>query len=444
YWYSITAYDRGDSLIESLESPLGKDTNAINTKSVIPRTEAIGRTPVSSDLVTYIGRGKSNYVLNVKPVDNELLSGNEYEVKFGYVPRTEIGTLRTQATITITDSSRTRPYRYGIKFKSNKTFDLINLFTGDFVRENYSYVQGGTYTVDGLRIRLADPDPNASPEFLPKAGDYITINYAVRVIRNGKDTVTPSVPFSLGKPYSTSDGIIFSLVNPEVIRNISRVGGTDNLQITFSVYDTTRLQNKTYLVSTNARGFNQKREGFVGLLIRGSAGDTVRIVDTLYNLQTFDFNGVRGKITFTTTNPPSVGNVFSLETIIPVIPNVQDAYKFTILGAKVEPKVVSSKMNNIKVVPNPYVVSSLYEIEYGELRREPLRQIQFINLPSECTIYIFTLDGDLIKTLYHNSTNGTETWDLRADGGREISTGIYLYVVKSAGSEFLNRFAVIK
>lgn len=101
-------------------------------------------------------------------------------------------------------------------------------------------------------------------------------------------------------------------------------------------------------------------------------------------------------------------------------------------------------MNKIKVVPNPYVVSSLFEPEFGELRREPLRQLQFINLPNQCTIYIFTIDGDLIKTINHNSNFGTATWDLRTDGGREISTGIYLYVVKTDEGEYLNRFAVIK
>jgi len=95
-------------------------------------------------------------------------------------------------------------------------------------------------------------------------------------------------------------------------------------------------------------------------------------------------------------------------------------------------------------VPNPYMASSLYEIEYGELRREPLRQIQFINLPPECTIYIFTVDGDLVKTLHHNAINGTEPWDLRSEGGREIAPGVYLYIVKTSFSEYMERFAVIK
>ena len=101
-------------------------------------------------------------------------------------------------------------------------------------------------------------------------------------------------------------------------------------------------------------------------------------------------------------------------------------------------------MNKIRVVPNPYLVSSLWEPEFGELRREPLRQIQFVNLPPECTIYIFTIDADLIKTIEHNATNGTESWDLRTEGGRELAAGMYIYVVKTKDSEYKERFAIIK
>jgi hypothetical protein len=96
------------------------------------------------------------------------------------------------------------------------------------------------------------------------------------------------------------------------------------------------------------------------------------------------------------------------------------------------------------VVPNPYIVGSLWEPEFGELRQEPLRQIQFTNLPATCTIHIFSLAGDLVKTIDHENLSGTETWDLRASGGREIAAGIYIYQVKSDEFEYLNRFAVIK
>jgi hypothetical protein len=101
-------------------------------------------------------------------------------------------------------------------------------------------------------------------------------------------------------------------------------------------------------------------------------------------------------------------------------------------------------LEKIKVVPNPYVISSLYEQEYGLLLREPIRALKFNNLPAHCTIYIFNIAGDKVQTIEHASDNGTETWNMRAVGGREIAPGIYLYLVKTETAQKLGRFAVIK
>ena len=106
----------------------------------------------------------------------------------------------------------------------------------------------------------------------------------------------------------------------------------------------------------------------------------------------------------------------------------------------------TNELNRIKVVPNPYLISSLYEEEFGTrgARREPIRQIKFNNLPSKCTITIFTMDGDQVIQLDHESTSGTVTWNMRSGGNREIAPGVYFYLVKTATAEHLGRFAVIK
>jgi hypothetical protein len=105
---------------------------------------------------------------------------------------------------------------------------------------------------------------------------------------------------------------------------------------------------------------------------------------------------------------------------------------------------VASELDRVKVVPNPYLVSSQYEEEFGVQRREPIRLLKFNNLPPQCTIHIFTLDGDEVQTIEHNSDSGTENWNMRGAGGREIAPGIYIYVVKTPQAEKMGRFAVIK
>jgi hypothetical protein len=227
---------------------------------------------------------------------------------------------------------------------------------------------------------------------------------------------------------------------PEIIQSVSRIGGTDNVDMTFEVIDETLVKDTLYIISIDNSGKDGQGNGFVVISVTG----TSITADTLFTFGTFEFDGIQGRIEFPSSNPPSAGNMFSLETVKPEQPDIRDKYYFRIEGAKISNTEVAQDMNKIRVVPNPYVVASLWEPEFGELRREPLRQIQFINLPPECTIYIFTVDADLIKTLYHNSTNGTEVWDLRAEGGREIAAGVYIYLVKTQDTEYLERFAVIK
>ena len=121
-----------------------------------------------------------------------------------------------------------------------------------------------------------------------------------------------------------------------------------------------------------------------------------------------------------------------------------DSFTFATSVAGATQPVTSSDLEKVKVVPNPYLVSSLYEPEFGLLVREPVRVLRFNNLPSTCTIYIFNMAGDKVQTIEHSSESGTESWNLRAAGGREIAPGVYIYLVKTQTAEKLGRFAVIK
>jgi len=413
---------------------------AENTVAVTPRSNAIGREPVSSYEITQLSGG-SNYYLKVEPVDNEELAGGNYNVAFTYVPKVESGNAKTQITITISDSSQTKPNKYGFQFNSSNNFDLINLTTGEILRAGYNYPSGGREVIitgHGLRIRFTDA-PGATADERPEQGDLFTVSYAVNVVKNQNESVITNRPFNLNQIQSTTDGVVFSLSKPNIIRSVSRIGGTDNVQIDFSVVDETLVQTNLYVVSIDGNG-TLNNQPFVII----SVSNTSITADTVFNLGTFSFNGIQGRIQFPANAIPSAGNKFSVDVVRPIEPNVKDAYSFKIKGSTIKTESIRENINRIRVVPNPYVASSLYEPEFGELRREPLRQIQFVNLPPECTIYIFTVDADLVKTIYHNSNNGTETWDLRAEGGREIAPGVYIYVVKSGDIEYKERFAVIK
>lgn len=94
---------------------------------------------------------------------------------------------------------------------------------------------------------------------------------------------------------------------------------------------------------------------------------------------------------------------------------------------KLYPAPSSRRRGKAFVVPNPYVKRSAFQ--------ETGRRVVFANLPTTCTIRIFTVSTDYVTTLRHGpgeagSTSATSReWDLRSDAGREVAAGIYLYYI---------------
>jgi hypothetical protein len=75
------------------------------------------------------------------------------------------------------------------------------------------------------------------------------------------------------------------------------------------------------------------------------------------------------------------------------------------------------------------------------------RRIQFINLPTQCQIKIYTLAGDLVTTLdHHDAARGYEDWNLTSSIGQAISSGIYLFTVEDVTNAKVQvgKFVIIK
>ena len=106
------------------------------------------------------------------------------------------------------------------------------------------------------------------------------------------------------------------------------------------------------------------------------------------------------------------------------------------------------KKLNVKVVPNPYLIRDEWE------RHPDFRKLKFINLPNHCTIYIYNLAGDLVKTLVHNETKpevgslpnqygGDEDWDLLNEGRQKPAPGVYIFHVESQQGAQTGKFVLI-
>jgi len=109
---------------------------------------------------------------------------------------------------------------------------------------------------------------------------------------------------------------------------------------------------------------------------------------------------------------------------------------------------------NVVVYPNPYRIDANYEDRFEgwdtpNLPTEYNRAINFTNLPPKCTIRIFSIDGDLIRTIEHDEPPGDpkamhEKWDLISRNTMITVSGIYYYVVESEYGNQIGKLVIIR
>ncbi len=124
-----------------------------------------------------------------------------------------------------------------------------------------------------------------------------------------------------------------------------------------------------------------------------------------------------------------------------------DTLYFTANGAAIESALDEDRLEEIAVVPNPYVVTASWEPQHLFATGRGIRKIDFINLPPQCTIRIYTLSGKYVAMVEHNDVlwDGAESWNLLSRDGLEIAYGVYIYHVEAPGiGNHIGKFAVIK
>jgi hypothetical protein len=125
----------------------------------------------------------------------------------------------------------------------------------------------------------------------------------------------------------------------------------------------------------------------------------------------------------------------------PLVPGVR--YKVNLTGGGQDWGQID--LTAIRVVPNPYLGAASFEGASSPFDR-PGGRIQFINLPPECTIRLYTISGNLVRVLEHTSDEaGTKDYDLRTREGFKLASGNYYYHVTTPdGQSHLGRFAIIQ
>lgn len=181
-----------------------------------------------------------------------------------------------------------------------------------------------------------------------------------------------------------------------------------------------------------------------------SHGDKIQLVSKYdYSVRTWFFDVfLPGRDTIPDEDIvyPVEGDVIKITSTKPF--DRRDKFTFTVDGNYIDTNKIKNDLSNVYVVPDPYVAVSSLErkvINPDEGRGD--RRVDFVNLPNECTVKIFTTSGRFVRELHHSSENSDSRmpWDLRTKDGLEIAPGIYFFVVDAPGvGQSIGRFAIIK
>jgi len=128
-------------------------------------------------------------------------------------------------------------------------------------------------------------------------------------------------------------------------------------------------------------------------------------------------------IRFNWSNPSDENDIFTFSTPKIITDNKE---------------LAKSRLEDIRVVPNPYFGHSSYELTQFN------RIIKFINLPAKCKIRIFDLAGRLIRTLEKDDpSTSIITWDVLTENRLTSASGVYIYYIEAEGiGEITGKMAI--
>lgn len=132
--------------------------------------------------------------------------------------------------------------------------------------------------------------------------------------------------------------------------------------------------------------------------------------------------------------PPRPGDVFTIIARKPFREGVE--YHFSTAPPS---RMESAPPLQVRAVPDPYVAG--HAAESGQTHK-----LFFNGLPATCSLRIYTLTGDLVRTLHHDDpTSDILEWDLRNQDRQHVAYGLYVFHVEdAAGRETTGRFLVIR
>ncbi len=422
YFYSVTAYDFGyetagfapsETSIQVSVSTDGTIRHGKNVAIVRPTSSSAGYLPPEVESFEHSSGGASGTIaFNI--VDPEKIKNDhEYEITF------------KDTTYKVENEDVVKTL----------SFSLKDITENRFVLEDDKRINPGDEIsmTDGFRLALENVQEISLNSL--KTGwnntEVYSFNFEVFTFLILKGVENPS-------DYK----LVFGDVGIATSKDTSFAGSTfPAKEVNFKVINTTQNKEIEFVFS--------EREGNDGKLSIDSTGRA----DAIYFLEqdqtgkkifTWQFRLNRTGNLEGRRNPES-GDTATIFLNKPFLS--YDTYNFKMKSSTISVDKAKDELDDIRVVPNPYIAAATWEPRNTYTSGRGPREIHFINLPSKCTIRIFNVSSALVKKIEHESSfeNGTAIWDVLSDENFEIAYGIYVYHIEAPGiGEKTGTFAIIK
>lgn len=135
--------------------------------------------------------------------------------------------------------------------------------------------------------------------------------------------------------------------------------------------------------------------------------------------------GDRGPYIFTARPRPLTATGVTLQVDYDVVNQVVSA--------------TASDLSRVHTVPDPYYVTNAFE------RATESKVIQFVHLPQQAIIRIYSSSGVLVTLLEHRSDTfgGAATWNVQNRNNHVVASGVYFYHIESGGARRVGRLTVV-
>jgi len=70
--------------------------------------------------------------------------------------------------------------------------------------------------------------------------------------------------------------------------------------------------------------------------------------------------------------------------------------------------------------------------------------VTFTRLTAKATVRIYTVSGELVRTIEKSSNIDSEGWDLKNQSGRQVASGLYIYYNQGGGTSKKGRLVIVR